>query len=299
MLKYLVLTSLLFCSTSFAQIKRPTNPVDLETVTVMISDRAKESGGSGVILRSGELGSYILTNAHVCNGLENGGIVTTSQGEYPVERFKMSKIHDICLVNVIANLKYQTIIADSPAKFGQKLRVSGHPYLLPANTVEGYASKNKDITLMIGVEKCNEEDLEKRAMYCFFLGGIPVVKTYNAQTTSLVVAPGNSGSAVFDDSGKIVGLVFAGIGRSLSPGYIVPVQYLKVFLQKEVGTLKWVDANAAKSIRPTSKSLKANTTMLYKLRLRDVAFPTVLAPKYEKISRQIENCKMDTERCNL
>ena len=77
------------------------------------------------------------------------------------------------------------------------------------------------------------------------------------------------------------------------------MQYLKVFLQKEVGTLKWVDANAAKSIRPTSKSLKANTTMLYKLRLRDVAFPTVLAPKYEKISRQIENCKMDTERCNL
>ncbi len=299
MLKYLILTSLLICSTSFAQVKRPTTPMDLELVTVMISDRAKESGGSGVILRSGELGSHILTNAHVCNGLESGGIVTTSQGEHLVERFKMSKMHDICLVHVIANLKYQTIVADAPAKFGQKLRVSGHPYLLPANTVEGYASKNKDVTLMIGVEKCNEEDLEKRAMYCFFLGGIPVVKTYSAQTTSLVVAPGNSGSAVFDDSGKIVGLVFAGIGRSLSPGYIVPGQYLKVFLQKEVGTLKWINANSAKSVRPTSETIKVNPTTLYKLRLRDVAFPTVLAPKYEKISRQIENCKMDTERCNL
>src|SRR4051812_8386630 len=47
---------------------------------VMITNRAKTSGGTGLILKSSISESYILTNAHVCGVVEKGGLVTGDAG---------------------------------------------------------------------------------------------------------------------------------------------------------------------------------------------------------------------------
>ena len=249
----LILPLLLISTLAQAEVKRPTNPLDLQSVTVMISDKAKESGGSGVIFRSGENNSLVLTNSHVCDGMETGGLVTTSVGEYPIERFKRSKVHDICLVQVVGNLKHQTVLAQEAPKFGSKLRISGHPFLLPAMVTEGHSSKNLEITLITGVEKCTQEEMEESPMFCFWFGGMPIIKSYNSMATSIMIAPGNSGSGVFDDNGRLVGLAFAGIGRGVSHGFVVPVEYLKLFVSEEINKLKWIEANGSTRLFDVSK----------------------------------------------
>lgn len=302
MFRYII-PVILFSLNATAEVQKPKTPTDLQSVTVMITDPGKNGGGTGVIFRSGITQSLILTNSHVCDGLETGGLVTTSTGEYPIEQFKRSKVHDICMVQVVANLKYQTILAENPATFGEKLRVSGHPYLLPAVTTEGFSSKNLDVTLLIGVEKCTEKEFEDHPFLCGWFGGMPILKTYNAQNTSLMIAPGNSGSGVFNEKGQLVGLVFAGVGRGLSPGLIVPGQYINLFVKEEFNKLKWIQANASMRLYNEEKATRFKTrTEVYRLNktnIKNVAFPAIRNVKFERMTEKIESCRKGTEHCSL
>lgn len=299
MLKYFF-SIILFTSVTSAEVQKPKTPTDLQSVTVMITDPGKNGGGTGVIFRSGVTQSIVLTNSHVCDGLETGGLVTTSTGEYPIEQFKRSKVHDICLVQVIADLKYQTILAEKPAAFGEKLRVSGHPYLLPAVTTEGFSSKNLDVTLLVGVEKCTEKEFEEHPFLCGWFGGMPILKTYNAQNTSLMIAPGNSGSGVFNERGQLVGLVFAGVGRGLSPGLIVPGQYINLFIKEEIKNLKWISANATQRLyNETRVNRFKDGYRINKNNIKNIAFPAIRNVRFERMTEKIESCRKGTEPCSL
>jgi hypothetical protein len=92
-------------------------------------------------------------------------------------------------------------------------------------------SERQDIQLVAGIKPCTKEDLKTDALTCMFLGGMPVIITMDAQLVSNLIKPGNSGSAVFNGEGEIVGVVFAGAGRDFSYGYIVPQIYLLYFIQ--------------------------------------------------------------------
>ena len=60
--------------------------------------------------------------------------------------------------------------------------------------------------------------------------GIPIVKQYTTRTTDALIAPGSSGSGVYNTSGNLVAVVFAGYGRGLSQGILVPWEYIYSFL---------------------------------------------------------------------
>ena len=238
-----LLLSLLFFVSYQAFAIYPTNVRDLKSSSVRIMNLQKNSGGTGSIYRSFENSSHILTNKHVCRLIEPGGFVDHAGKQYPITHYKKFDQHDLCLVRIDTNLNVNLEVADTLADESSKTVVSGHPSLLPHIVTVGHMSERQDINLIIGLRACTEEELKKDPLMCLFFGGYPVQKTFDSQLISNLIQPGNSGSAVFNSDGEIVGVVFAGNGRGFSFAYIVPQIYVLFFLQNahrfdwvEVGT---------------------------------------------------------------
>lgn len=223
--------------TSMSNTIHPTTNEQIASTTVMITNLAENSGGTGVVLSSNPFESFILTNAHVCGVVKFGGVIQTDKFKGTVTSYQVSELHDLCLIRTNVNLKINTEVAKNAPELYSEAIVSGHPHLLPTLLTKGHFSKKVIIEIMTGTRPCTKEELESPlGVICAFLGAIPVVKTYQAQVVSSLIQPGSSGSAVFNSSGYISGLVFAGAG-DLSFGHIVPHEYVYNFVNREVKTL--------------------------------------------------------------
>jgi len=201
--------------------------------TVLITDLEGSRGGSGVVLNSSEIGSQILTNAHVCEILGRGGkIFTDDAGVHMPLSYRQSKLFDLCLINVLDDLKINTALATRAPRDYDELTVSGHPSLYATVIEKGYFSKKVLIQVFTGLRVCEED--EKTSFFCLVFGGVPVIRTFEARLITAVIKPGSSGSAVYDAQGGLAGLVFAGSGE-LDYGYIVPYEAIVWFLGQEAG----------------------------------------------------------------
>lgn len=236
----LVVFSLLFNAFSTKTI-RPAKAAEYAKTSVMVVNLSAKSGGSGVILHSSNLGSEILTNAHVCKVIKNGGFVQRESGErYLIHAYKISTQHDLCLIMIKANLRISTKVAsDSPERYSEA-HISGHPNLLPHVLTHAYFSGDMIINVMVDLKPCTDEQYRKAPFVCLFLGGWPVIETYEAQLVTGTIMAGSSGSAVFNEDGEIAGLVFAGKGgEGLSYAFIVPQVYVYSFTSDEADLLPW------------------------------------------------------------
>ena len=205
------------------------------SVTVMITDLDQKGGGSGVVVSTSASESLILTNKHVCEGSLSGGgkIRLVSGQDIIVDKFLLDDMHDLCLISVFEDLKSSVKIAKSAPKIYSKSVVTGHPALMPNVISEGHFGGKEIIAVLTGIKKCKQEDFEKpkRAPYCVFFGAYPIIEFLQAQLVSSTIMPGSSGSAVLNSNGELSGLVFAGRGRGLTYGFIVPYEYVINFLK--------------------------------------------------------------------
>lgn len=202
--------------------------------TVMIT-RLTRGGGTGVIYRSSKNESSILTNAHVCAAVKDGGVVNTSWGEkHLVTKYAESTLHDVCMIYVQADLGVNTNIADSNPTNYTGATVSGHPNLLPVTITKGFFADKRIIQVFMGVEKCTDEQMADKdlGMLCLFFGGIPRLKTFDSRFVTATIMAGSSGSAVYNSAGEIGGLVFAGSG-DLSYAFTVPYEFVANFVENE------------------------------------------------------------------
>jgi len=208
---------------------------NINAATVMITRLDGRSGGSGVVIATKDSESTILTNGHVCHVIENGGTVTTTEGEmHTVKAYKKDVFHDLCLIKVAAKLKNRTNIAKQAPKLYEEATISGHPSLLPNVVTSGHFAGNKVITVFTGITPCTKEELESMPEICFFFRGIPVVKTYETTLVTALIMAGSSGSAVYNSNKEISGLVFAGSG-DLSFAFTVPFDYVRSFVDLDDG----------------------------------------------------------------
>jgi hypothetical protein len=208
---------------------------DIVASAVMITNNSGNHGGTGVILRSNRSKSEILTNSHVCKVVEQGGLVTTKTGSYAVTSYKHSKLHDICLITVNADLGVNTPVAKrAPVLYYEAASISGHPALLPNIVTNGHFSGKRIISVMIGVKQCTESELQdpRLGLPCILMGGLPIIKRYESTLVSATIMPGSSGSGVFNASQQLAGLAFAGSG-DLGYAWTVPFEALKNFLNRE------------------------------------------------------------------
>lgn len=217
-----------------------TNDEAKAKATVMITNLAERSGGTGVVLSSSSTGSTVLTNAHVCGLAKSGAVVKSGWKRGFVSSYKVSQIHDLCLIETSTDFGTQTSIASNPPRVSSQAAVSGHPRLAPVIVTRGSFGNHQLVTVMTGVRPCTEDDVTKdplNGIICSFLGGFPIIRTYEAQFIGATIQAGNSGSAVYNEQGEIAGLVFAGSG-DLSYAEIVPQEYVYNFIKYEAKTLE-------------------------------------------------------------
>ena len=234
---FAIITAIGFAITSGSP-SHPTSDRDIAKTAAMITNMKGNSGGTGVVLHSSFFSSQILTNRHVCQVVKFGGLVTTDGHKATVSSFVTSETHDLCLITVNEDLGVNTEVAkESPELYSPSI-VSGHPALLPTLITHGIFSHKEIIEIMTEVRKCTEDEFKGQyGLVCLLLGGMPVIKTYVAQVSSSLIMPGSSGSAVWNSSGRIAALVFAGAGN-LGYSHLVPVEFINNFLQNEVPKLE-------------------------------------------------------------
>lgn len=200
--------------------------------SVMITDKKSQRGGTGIILSSNRKESRILTNRHVCGVLERGGgLVHSFLGISQVVTYIKSDRSDLCLLTVSDNLLTNTKVSEQTLHMYDKVSVSGHPSLLPNVITRGHASAHQIIQVMVGFKPCTEEDVQNvdKFAYCLFMGGLPIIESFEAQLVTATIMPGSSGSGVYNSNNELVGVVFAGQGE-LAYGWIVPYEQVLAFL---------------------------------------------------------------------
>lgn len=211
---------------------------DLKNRSVKIVDLTKRSGGSGSIITSNYRESTVLTNSHVCEVVKSGGLVIAGSGEYAVTSYRQSQQHDLCLITVGADLGLNTNIASTAPSNQEEAVISGHPRLLPNVITRGHFSGKEIINVLTDMRECTEADFNSPNMLmCLFLGGIPIITTYEAQLVTALIQGGSSGSPVYNAAGEIAAVAFAGAG-DISQAYVVPFEAVATFFSEELPTLK-------------------------------------------------------------
>lgn len=254
-------------SLGFSSGSAKTTNKDKANVTVEVLRTDGHGGGTGVIINSTSKESFILTNNHVCEAISSGGLIVTDEGSsYPVVKYRQSKLHDLCMVSVAVDLHRKTQVANYSPEIYSDSEVSGHPHLMQTIITKGHFSGRSQISVVMGVRACTEEDLNSpNAIYCILMGGMPIVKSFDAQLISPTIMSGSSGSAVYNSQGELSGLVFAGSGE-LSYAYIVPLEYVLLFLEEEVDTLEVVVPGEQVK---TPKAEKTNCKSIHNAKVRN------------------------------
>lgn len=221
----------------FAYFKTDSKESPLHNTSVKITNREMNHGGTGIILKSSANKSIVLTNAHVCEVVKDGGVVITETGKYQVNSTKISKVSDLCVLTVLSDLYYQTKLADKAPTMYDDVLVAGHPALMPNIISKGHLSGKDILQVMTGLTPCTSDDMAENPMICMFLGGIPVIKSFDSRLVSATIMPGSSGSGVYNTSNELIGVVFAGQG-DFGYGWTVPYEQVKNFLETEQTTLE-------------------------------------------------------------
>ncbi len=89
--------SLIFSQVALAsEFFKPYTVEEFKRTSVRIMNEEMNSGGTGVIFRSYEKATHILTNKHVCRLIEPGGIVDYNGQQYQISHYKKFDQHDRC-----------------------------------------------------------------------------------------------------------------------------------------------------------------------------------------------------------
>lgn len=232
----LILVGLVFTiysGTKTPPAERPLINTDYAKSVVMIVSPTMRSGGSGVIWRSLGTTSQVLTNKHICQLIQVGGVVITDDNAtYSVSSFKVYPKHDLCMIEISQNLQMNTHLAVSPPQKYSPAIVAGHPSLLPTIISRGHFTSKMNINLIVGIEKCDGEEDPKTTFLCLMMGGKPIIRPFASQVASTLIMPGSSGSPVFNDKGEISGVIFAGPGDGLGYSFMVPYEFVVDFINK-------------------------------------------------------------------
>ena len=159
---------------------RPSTPEKLEV----------EGSGSGVILTED---GYIVTNNHVIKGAKTIVVTTSNNDEYEAELIGADPTTDIALLKIEGNALTKVDVANSDeVRLGQWVLAVGNPFNLTSTVTAGIISaKGRDINIID----------EQSAIESFL-------------QTDAAVNPGNSGGALVNTAGELVGINTAISSRS-------------------------------------------------------------------------------------
>ena len=174
----------------------------------------QKGAGSGIIISSD---GYILTNNHVISGADEITVYVMGEDDeettYEATLVGASESNDIAVLKIDAKGLNAAVFGDSDdLEIGEPAVVIGNPM----GTVHG--------SVTAGIISAKEHELTIDDV------------TINAIQTDAAVNPGNSGGALFDEHGNVVGVIYA---KSSSVqiegiGYAIPVNSIKDLVSRMI-----------------------------------------------------------------
>ncbi len=206
------------------------------------------STGSGVIITGkGE----IVTNNHVISGADSIKVRTSDGKSYPAEVVGTDSSKDLALIRLkgASGLKPAALGSSSGVQVGDTVVAIGSPEGLTGTVTSGIVSAlNRDVT--VSTDEGQSQDQGGDGQWPFQFGGRQFngdtgssTTTYKAIQTDASLNPGNSGGALIDASGRIIGINSAMYSSSsqassssdagsVGLGFAIPINTVKSDLAK-------------------------------------------------------------------
>lgn len=177
---------------------------ELSIVTVHALDSTGAGQGTGIILTQD---GYVITNAHVIEGAMQAVVVLSNDITYEAKLVGISPEEDLAVLKVEAQGLIPAEFGDSFAlKVGDEVSALGNPL--------GYR-----MTLTHGIISAVDRKLEVDGNTMYLL------------QTSAAINFGNSGGALFNDRGQVVGVtavkIVSGDGSTEGLGFAIPTERVK------------------------------------------------------------------------
>jgi S1-C subfamily serine protease len=232
---------------SIAAVAKAVSP---SVVQVNATSGAGESTGSGVIVTGdGE----VVTNNHVISGASSIKVTTSSGKSYTAKVVGTDSGKDLALVKLegAAGLKAATLGNSDGLRVGDQVVAIGSPEGLTGTVTSGIVSAlDRDVTVPVESDPGRQQD-QQDGGWPFEFGGRQFngdtgsrTTTYKAIQTDASLNPGNSGGALIDMNGNVVGINSAmyspsstsssssSDAGSVGLGFAIPVNTVKADLAK-------------------------------------------------------------------
>lgn len=161
------------------------------------------SSGSGVVITKD---GYIITNNHVVNGASKVEVVLHDKRKYEAQVVGVDAQTDIALLKIKAkNLRYCAYGNSDKIKLGEWVLAVGYPYTLSS-------------TVTAGIVSAKATKLDGQMSLNSFI------------QTDAAVNPGNSGGALVDKNGKLIGMntmIYSPTGSYSGYSFAVPTSVIK------------------------------------------------------------------------
>lgn len=172
--------------------------------------RPSESGGSGVIISDK---GYIVTNNHVVKNATKVEVTLNDNRKFEATVMGTDPSTDLAVLKIDAKKLPSIELADSDdARVGEWVLAIGSPYELTSTVTAGIISaKGRDISILNG-----QSSIESFIQ------------------TDAAVNPGNSGGALVDSEGKLLGIntaIYAPNGSYAGYSFAVPINLVKKVMQ--------------------------------------------------------------------
>jgi S1-C subfamily serine protease len=217
-------------------------------VEISADSNAGSSTGSGVIITGdGE----IITNNHVISGASQIKVTTNDGKSYSAKVVGTDSKKDLALIKLenAAGLKAATLGDSAGVQVGDEVVAIGSPEGLSGTVTSGIISAlDRDVTVSTD-ESQGQQQGQQGGEWPFEFGGREFngdtgsnTTTYKALQTDASLNPGNSGGALIDMNGNIIGInsaMYSAAGASSSAaagsvglGFSIPINTVKADLAK-------------------------------------------------------------------